>query len=106
MFNIIARRTLNEYARKYPEAKTALQKWYHEMAEADFKNFNELKSAYGSASVVGDDRAVFNLCGNKYRLVARFNFQFKAVQVKWFGTHKEYDKINVETIRHAKKKKP
>ena len=102
MFNIIATRTLNEYGKKYPEAKTALQKWYHEIAESDFKNFNDLKRTYANASVVGDDRVVFNLCGNKYRLLVRFNFVFKSVQVKWFGTHKEYDKIDVETIRFKK----
>lgn len=105
MFNIIARRTLNEFCERYPEAKTSLQKWYHEIAEADFTNFNELKKAYSSASVVADDRVVFNLCGNKYRLVARFNFLFKSVQVKWFGTHKEYDKIDVSKVAYKKKKR-
>jgi len=105
VFNIIATRTLNEYGKQYPEAKTALQKWYHEIAEANFKNFNELKQTYANASVVGDDRAVFHLCGNKYRLVVRCNFLFKSVQVKWFGTHKEYDKVNVEKIQFIKKRK-
>ena len=104
MFNIIARRTLNEYGEKHPDAKTALQKWYHEMAEADFKNFNQLKRVYASASLAADDRVVFNICGNKYRLVARVNFLFKAIQVKWFGTHKQYDKIDVATIAYKKKK--
>ena len=104
MFNVIARRTLNEYGEKYPEAKTALQKWYHEMAEADFRNFNQLKQVYAGASMVADDRVVFNICGNKYRVVVRMNFQFKAVQVKWFGTHKQYDKIDVATIAYKMKK--
>ena len=103
MFNIIARRTLNEYGSTYPEARTALQKWYHELVEADFSNFNDLKKAYSSASLVGDDRVVFNISGNKYRLVVRINFRFRAIQVKWFVTHKEYDKINVENIQFKKK---
>lgn len=102
MFNIIARRTLNEYGEQYPEAKSALQKWYHELVEADFQSFNQLKRVYGNASIVADDRVVFNLCGNKYRLVVRINFLFKAIQVKWFGTHKEYDKIDVTTVTHKK----
>lgn len=105
MFNIIARRTLNDYAQAYPEAKLALQKWYHELAEADFKNFNELKINYSNASVVADDRGVFNIAGNKYRLVVRINFKFKAVQVKWFGTHKEYDTINAAQVTFKKIKK-
>jgi mRNA interferase HigB len=104
MFNIIARRTLNEYAASYPEAKLALQSWYYELAEAGFKNFNDLKKVYLNASLVGDGRVVFNICGNKYRLVVRINFKLKAIQVKWFGTHVEYDKINVETVTFKKTK--
>lgn len=104
MFNIIARRTLNEYGKAFPEAKLALQKWYHELLEADFKNFNELKKVYANASVVADDRVVFNIIGNKYRLVVRINFQFKAIQVKWFGTHKQYDAIDVEKVKFKKQK--
>jgi mRNA interferase HigB len=104
MFNIIARRTLNQYAESYPEAKVALQRWYYELVEADFKNFNELKKVYLNASLVADERVVFNICGNKYRLVVRINFRFKAIQVKWFGTHTEYDKINVSTVIFKKKK--
>jgi mRNA interferase HigB len=70
---------------------------------ADFKNFNELKKVYGNASLVADDRVVFNIMGNKYRLVVRIVFDFKAIQVKWFGTHAEYDKIDVKTIPFKKK---
>jgi len=104
MFNIIARRTLNEYAEEYPEAETALQRWYYEMVEADFRNFNELKNVYVNASLVADERVIFNICGNKYRLVVRINFKFKAIQVKWFGRHAEYDKINVDTVTFKKKR--
>lgn len=103
MFNIITRKTLLEYCKKYPIAATALQEWYHELVNCDFKNFNELKKVYGNASLVADDRVVFNIMGNKYRLVVRIVFEFKAIQVKWFGTHAEYDKINVTTIQYKKK---
>lgn len=103
MFNIITRKTLLDYCKKYPVAATALQEWYHELVKCDFKNFNELKRVYGSASFVADDRVVFNIMGNKYRLVVRIVFDFKVVQIKWFGTHAEYDKINVTTIQHSKK---
>ena len=58
---------------------------------------------YGNASLVADDRVVFNIMGNKYRLVVRIVFEFKAIQVKWFGTHTEYAKINVITIQYKKK---
>ena len=100
MFNIITRRTLLAYAEQYPLAANALYEWYHELVKSDFKNFNALKSVYGSASLAGDDRVVFNIMGNKFRLVVPIVFEYKAIQIKWFGTHKEYDKINVSTIQH------
>lgn len=102
MFNIIARKTLLGYIKKYPKAKNALLKWYYELLEADFKNFNELKAVYKSASIVNDDRIVFNICGNDYRLVVRISFPYKAIQIKWFGTHKEYDAIDVTKIKYTK----
>jgi mRNA interferase HigB len=98
VFNIITRKTLLEYVKQYPLASTVLLEWYHELEKADFKNFNELKKVYGNASLVGDDRVVFNMMGNKFRLVVRIIFKYKAIQVKWFGTHTEYDKIDVESI--------
>ena len=103
MFNIIARKTLAEYIKSYPEAKTAIEKWYIELLHAEFKNFNELKNKYKNASVVADDRVVFNIMGNKYRLVVRMVFEYKAVQIKWFGTHAEYDKTDVSTIKYSSK---
>ncbi len=102
MFNIITRRTLLEYCKKYPEASNALLEWYYDLQKLAFTNFNELKSDYGNASLVGDDRVVFNIVGNKFRLVVRIVFEFKAVQIKWFGTHSEYDKINVTTVQYKK----
>jgi len=104
MFNIIARKTLLDYCKKYPLAASALQEWYHELIQYDFKNFNELKSVYRNASLVADDRVVFNIMGNKYRLVVRIVFQFKAIQIKWFGTHTDYDEIDVSSTNFKKKK--
>jgi mRNA interferase HigB len=103
VFNIITRKTLLDYCRKYPEAAIALQEWYYELIKCEFRNFNELKRVYGSASMVGDDRVVFNIMGNKFRLVVRIVFEFKAIQVKWFGTHKEYDKVDVTNIQFKKR---
>ena len=102
MFNIITRKTLLEYAKKYPLAKTALFEWYHELVISDFTSFNELKKVYGNASLVSDNRVLFNIMGNKYRLVVRIVFEFKAIQIKWFGTHREYDKIDVNSVSYKK----
>ena len=99
MFNIINRKTLLAYADKYPKAKNALFEWYYEFLNSDFKSFQELKSVYKNASLVGDDRVVINIMGNHYRLVIRVVFMYKSIQIKWFGTHSEYDKIDVTTIK-------
>ena len=104
MFNIITRKTLLDYIEKYPPAADALKGWYYELLKSAFRNFNELKKVYSKASLVADDRVVFNIMGNKYRLVVRIVFDFKAIQVKWFGTHAEYDKINVTEVNFKKKK--
>jgi mRNA interferase HigB len=103
LFNIITRRTLLEYCIKYPRASVALQEWYRELLKFDFKNFDELKKNYGSASMVGDDRVVFNIMGNNYRLIVRIVFEFKAIQIKRFGSHSEYDKIDVATVQYKKR---
>ena len=103
VFNIITRKTLLDYCQKYPGAANALQQWYYEILKNGFKNFNEVKKVYGNASLVKDDRVVFNIMGNKYRLVVRIVFEYKAIQLKWFGTHAEYDKINVATVTYKKK---
>lgn len=99
VFNIISRPTLLAYCRLYPAAAVALQQWYVELYNHDFGSFNELKATYASASLVGDHRVVFNIMGNKYRLIVRCLFAFKTIQIKWFGTHSEYDKIDVATIK-------
>lgn len=99
MFNIIARRSLLEHAERHPMVADRLFEWYHEMVRSDFSNFNELKQAHGNASLVGDDRVVFNIAGNKYRLVVRIIFEFRTIQIKWFGPHSAYDLINAKTIQ-------
>jgi mRNA interferase HigB len=83
-------------------ARVALFAWYHELVISEFKSFNDLKKVYENVSLVSDDRVVFNIMGNKYRLVVRMVFEFKAIQIKWFGTHSEYDKIDVTTIQYKK----
>ncbi|WP_188051227.1 type II toxin-antitoxin system HigB family toxin [Flavobacterium sp. GP15] len=95
---ILVKKTILFYIEKYPIAKTQLLIWYNEFTKLNFKNFNELKSVYGNASIVNNDRVVFNIKGNDFRLVVSINFLQTACYVIWFGTHKDYDKINVETV--------
>lgn len=102
MFNIIARKTLLVYCGLYPKAANALKEWYREMETAEYGSFQQLKLQYGSASLVGDDRVVFNIMGNHFRLVVRMVFDYKTIQIKWFGTHAEYDQVDVKTVQYKK----
>lgn len=86
------------YAEKYPSAKSSLLIWYTEFLKQDFGSFNDLKNVYGNASTVANGRVIFNIKGNDYRLIVSVNFQQRAAYVIWFGTHKEYDKIDAETV--------
>jgi len=96
--NIIVRRSILYYINRYPEAKTALLTWYNEFSKNNFNNFNELKSVYGNASIVAGNRVIFNIKGNDFRLIVSINFKQLAAYIIWFGNHKQYDKINAETI--------
>ncbi len=96
--NIIAKGTILYYINRYPKAKTSLLTWYYEFSKMTFPTFNALKEVYGNASIVANNRVIFNIKGNDYRLVVSVNFRQLAAYVIWFGTHKEYDKIDTATI--------
>ena len=96
--NILVKKSILYYTKKYPVAETPLLIWYNEFSKLEFRNFNELKNVYGNASIVTNNRVVFNIKGNDFRLVVSINFFHRACYIIWFGTHKEYDRINVETI--------
>lgn len=93
--NVISRKTLAEFYERHADAREPLETWYRVSKRASWRNFNEVRKTYPTADVVGDDRMVFNIKGNNYRLVARFSFRYKAIQVRWIGTHAEYNYIDV-----------
>lgn len=97
--NIIAKKAVLFYIEKYPAARIPLLAWYNEFIRKEFKNFNELKFVYGNASLIATGRVVFNIKGNDFRLLVSINFKQSAAYIIWFGTHKEYDKIDVQTIK-------
>ncbi len=99
-FNIIKRRMLIRFMFDFPAAKASLQHWYNEFKAYDFKNFNELKAVYRNASIVANNRVVFNIKGNDYRLIVKINFYSKQVFVIWFGTHNMYDTIDATSVRY------
>ena len=97
---IIARKTLKDFYEqsKYMDSKSALEAWYKEVSKLEWSNPNEVKEMYRSASIVGDEKVVFNIAGNKYRLVVYINYYAKIVFIKFIGTHKQYDKTNMKDL--------
>ena len=80
--------------------KASLDAWFHEVSKATWKNMADVKRRYATASTVSAERIVFNIKGNDYRLVAAVDFEKAIVWIKWTGTHKAYDKIDVIKVRH------
>ncbi len=98
--NVITKRTILYYSEKYPTAKTALLTWLKELSKLNAESFNTLKQTYGNCSIVANHRVIFNIKGNDFRLITSINFRTQAAYIIWFGTHKEYDKIDAATIKH------
>ena len=95
---IISRKKLVDYYSAHKEVKEQLETWYHIVKKAEWNNPQDVKELFGSASIVGKNRVVFNIKGNKYRLITAINYQMKIVSIRFIGSHKEYDKINAEVI--------
>ena len=89
---------LREFWGKYPNAKKPLQAWYSDVKQAHWKSPNNIKNVYRNASIVANNRVVFNIKGNDYRLVAAINYDFGIVYIRFVGTHKEYNYIDVAKI--------
>jgi mRNA interferase HigB len=99
---IIKEKTLTEYCKdsKYQQAEESVRAWIYEVRFSIWNNANELKVKYGNASIISSKRVVFNIKGNDYRLIVDIEYKLKIVFVVWFGTHKEYDKIDTKTVSY------
>ncbi|MGE8465281.1 MAG: type II toxin-antitoxin system HigB family toxin [Pseudomonas putida] len=95
---VIAKRTLREFWDRYPDAETPLVEWFRHMERASYSSPQELKAVLHKASILKAGRAVFNVGGNKYRLVASIDYDRQLVYVKFVGTHAEYDAIDAESV--------
>jgi mRNA interferase HigB len=97
---IIAKRTLRAFWQKagYGDSKGPLQAWYQHVSHADWASPGDVKADFGNASILKGNRVVFNIYGNKYRLVVKVNFPYRVVYVRFIGTHAQYDDIGAETI--------
>ncbi len=93
-------RTLKEFWEKpgYADAEQTLLAWFTEAKETEWANSNAIKAKFHSASVVGKNRVVFNIKGNKYRLIVAIKYEFKIVYVRFVGTHQEYDAIDARSV--------
>ena len=98
MERILAKSTLREYWEECPDTEQYLKTWYDTAINADWKNPADVKQTYATASILKDNRIVFNIKGNSYRLVAKFNFEKQWIFIRFIGTHTEYDKIDANTI--------
>ena len=95
---IISRRILREFWEKHPDASIPLQTWFRDVEQATWKTPADIKTVYQNASFVGNNRVVFNIKGNHYRLVVVVVYQHDVVNIRFVGTHQEYDRIDVTTI--------
>ena len=95
---VITLRTLKKFWEEKPDAEKSLKAWLAEAKVADWKHSADIKAQFRSASILRDSRVVFNVCGNKYRLVVKINYSFSIIYIRFIGTHREYDKINAEEI--------
>jgi len=97
--HVISFRKLREYFEKETNARVALQDWFKKTTKADWNNFSEIRNTFNSADNVGNNRYVFNVKGNHYRIVAIVNFKIKRVFIRWVGNYKNYNRIkNIDKL--------
>jgi mRNA interferase HigB len=92
--NVISLKKIRDFAKNHADSRDALFSWYYEASAADWKNTQDIKNRYRSASFLENNVVIFNIKGNKYRLVTKVSYTYKTVFIKWVGTHTEYDKKN------------
>ena len=96
---IIAKRTLQNFWENYPNSKQQLLVWYQVFGKNQFENSNAIKTVFGSADFIGNNKVVYNICGNHYRLIVKINYTTQIVYILFVGTHTEYDSLkNIKNL--------
>ncbi len=95
---VIAKKILRDFWEKYNDSEQSLKTWYKEALKANWKSPNEIKNEYAKVSILKSGRVVFNICGNKYRLIVDINFDRRWIFIRFIGTHKEYEKVDANKI--------
>ena len=96
--NVISKKKIDEFCKIHSSSESVLVTWYKKATKAQWSNFAEVRQDYPGADWIGDDRIIFNIGGNKYRLIARISFVYKNMMIKWIGTHADYDSIDAATV--------
>jgi len=99
---IISKSSINKFAEEHLESAESLLNWYKTTKNVSWKNYHELKSTFNSADAVGNNRYVFNIKGNKYRLIALIIFETRTLFILFIGTHNEYNKVEANKIEYEK----
>jgi mRNA interferase HigB len=95
---IIAKKILRNFWEAHVDSEQQLKSWYQETSKAEWRNPNEIKKEYPGASFLPENRVVFNIKGNHYRLIVKINYDYQMIWIRFIGTHSEYDKIEAKTI--------
>ena len=95
---VIAKKILRDFWGKHPDCEQQLKTWYHEAEKSIWRFPKDIKKEYPSASFLADNRVIFNIKGNNYRLFVKLNYDYLMIWIRFIGTHSEYDKINPNTI--------
>lgn len=95
---VIAKRTLREFWEQHPDARQPLIDWFKDARRADWEAPHQVRYSYSSASILPNDRVVFNIKGNTYRLVVEVNYPYRVVYIRFIGTHSEYNRINAAEV--------
>jgi len=95
---VVAKRTIRDFWELHNDCKSQLTSWYDEAVHANWQSPSDIKREYPSASVISNNRAIFNIKGNAYRLIVKINYAYGILWIRFIGTHAEYDKVNAEII--------
>lgn len=95
---VIALKTLREFWEGHPDARQPLQAWYEDVRYASWQSPADIKSVYRNASIIANNRVVFNIKGNNYRLIVALNYRFGIVYIRFVGTHRDYDRIDAAKV--------
>jgi len=96
--HVISRKKLREFWENHTDARSSLESWFADVKHAEWQKPDDIKVVYCNASFIANNRVVFNVKGNKYRLVVSIQYTFRIVFIRFVGTHPEYDRIDAKTI--------